>query len=154
MVSNMAISQHKVKNISRWSKAVQESGRSKTLCSKQNALLLLERKKNMKRQASVRTKKEPKFKLAKSPKAMDNGEKPRLKIPINEIDIQEDAYTRILPIPLIDMQVSGLLDEVASIDNLMLDHSSKSLDTMHKISTIQQDIIDDMEYLENFISSL
>lgn len=154
MVSNMAISQHKVKNISRWSKAVQESGRSKTLCSKQNALLLLERKKNMKRQASVRTRKEPKYKLAKSPKAMDNGEKPRLKIPIDEIDIQEDVYTRILPIPLNDMQVSGLLDEVASIDNLMLDHSSKSLDTMHKISTIQQEIIDDMEYLENFISSL
>ena len=49
----------------------------------------------MKRQASVRTRKEPKYKLAKSPKAMDNGEKPRLKIPIDEIDIQEDVYTRL-----------------------------------------------------------
>jgi CRP-like cAMP-binding protein len=149
MVANLTISPRKVQNITRWSNAVQQMPRSKTQINNTNALLLKERQKDMKRQASLRSR-QKKYKLKKLKKCMKVYEK------VKCIDIQENqsfydhSDQKIIKH---DFIVSGLLDEVSRIDNLMLNHAANSLNLIQKINFEQEECLINLETLKQLINS-
>jgi hypothetical protein len=150
MVSSMTVSPNKVKNITTWSKAAEKREKSKTIFERDGLIFLNERKKSMKKQASLKSKL-AKYPLLKSGKAMKVVEEERKIVEIEDDwkveDKEEEGKDRV-----IEMQINGLLDEVNRINSKLVNEATNSLLMIHRIRAGLEDMSGDLNRLEEIVN--
>ena len=160
LVSHLTYSPKKVKNIESWTKALKGKNRSKTELSSEAATLMMERQKSLRRQASLKNRKEVKHRLVQIKKAMKvgvNEEEGRRKEKNGQIlgDCEDIVFSDVAKGEgegEEGAKPSGLLNQVAWIDNKMLNHTEKTLSLAHRIACAQEDFIMDLNHLNDIIN--
>ena len=150
-VSHMTISPNKVKNISKWSKAVKDSKRARSVFNNQSTETLIARQRSMKKLASFKYLKSKKDKLLRIRKAMKVEEDQKRKIEIlDDLTLFEDSEQES---KVLDFPVQGLFGDLMEIDGILNDHADDSAYLMKQIEVVDLKIIEDGKRLQEYCRS-
>lgn len=150
-VSHMTISPNKVKNISKWSKAVKDSKRARSVFNNQSTETLIARQRSMKKLASFKYLKSKKDKLLRIRKAMKVEEDQKRKIEIlDDLTLFEDSEQES---KVLDFPVQGLFGDLMEIDGILNDHADDSAYLMKQIEVVDLKIIEDCKRLQEYCRS-
>lgn len=150
-VSHMTVSPKKVKNLSKWSKAVKNSQRTRSMMLNQNAQMLIERQRSMRKQASLKYLKSKKNKLQRIKKAMKFVEDDKRQL----INIQEsEIFDSFDEDNKFDQQIKtkGIFSAVVEMDEIIGDRTEEVNFILKKIEHVEKGIIDDFKRLQEFIN--
>lgn len=152
LVSHMTISPNKVKNLSKWSKAVKETQRTRSVMLNQDAQMLIERQRSMKKQASLKFMKNKKLKLQMIRKAMkvepnrksENLESEDFSGFDDELSVEDFGK---------EEKIRGIFGAIFEMDEIIEDRAEEVKDILKKLELTDKGIIEDFKRLEDILKS-